>query len=233
MRARARCCSTTSRPAESAVLKRMGTVSALCNDSELRQSDGVWKVEGDPTEAALYPFAAKLGLDRQAERAGRRRIDAIPFEFEHKFMATLHEDAGGGRMLLVKGAPEVILAHCGRQETESGPEPLQARLLDRRRRTAWRRRASACSDSPGCPIRASRRRAWRPAICRNAHPARTGRPDGPAAQGSGRGGRRMPQWRHSGDDDHGRSQDHGGGDRQNARHRRRQEPRSPAPRSKR
>ena len=83
--------------------------------------DGVWKVEGDPTEAALYPFAAKLGFDRQAERAGRRRIDAIPFESEHKFMATLHEDAGGGRMLLVKGAPEVILAHCDRQETESGP----------------------------------------------------------------------------------------------------------------
>ena len=103
----------------------MGTISALCNDSELRQSEGAWKVEGDPTEAALYPFAAKLGLDRQIEREGRRRIDAIPFESEHKFMATLHEEAGGERMLLVKGAPEVILAHCDRQETESGPEPLK------------------------------------------------------------------------------------------------------------
>ncbi|MFO1126654.1 MAG: HAD-IC family P-type ATPase, partial [Methylocystis sp.] len=113
------------RPAgESLVLKRMAMVSTLCNDSELRQSDGVWKVEGDPTEAALYPFAAKLGFDRQAERAGRRRVDAIPFESEHKFMATLHEDPGGSRMLLVKGAPEVILAHCSRQETESGPAPL-------------------------------------------------------------------------------------------------------------
>jgi magnesium-transporting ATPase (P-type) len=110
---------------QSVVLKRMAMVSALCNDSELRQSDGVWKVEGDPTEAALYPFAAKLGLDRQAEREGCRRIDAIPFESEHKFMATLHEDPGGSRMLLVKGAPEVILAHCARQETESGPETLQ------------------------------------------------------------------------------------------------------------
>ncbi|MGE0194921.1 MAG: HAD-IC family P-type ATPase, partial [Methylocystis sp.] len=109
---------------ESAVLRRMAVVSALCNDSELRQSDGAWKVEGDPTEAALYPFAAKLGLDRQSERTRARRIDAIPFESEHKFMATLHEDAGGDRMLLVKGAPEVILAHCSRQETESGPAPL-------------------------------------------------------------------------------------------------------------
>jgi RND family efflux transporter MFP subunit len=109
----------------SAVLARMGTISALCNDSELRQTDGVWKVVGDPTEAALYPFAKKLGLDLDKEKQGRRRIDAIPFESEHKFMATLHEEAGGGRMFLVKGAPEVILAHCDRQETENGPEPLR------------------------------------------------------------------------------------------------------------
>ena len=113
-----------------AVLKGMGTVSALCNDSELRLIDGVWKFEGDPTEAALYPFATKLGLDRASESEGRRRIDAIPFESEHKFMATLHEERGGERLLLVKGAPEVILAHCDRQETENGPEPLRRDYWD-------------------------------------------------------------------------------------------------------
>ena len=43
------------------VLELLARVSALCNDAELRQEDGVWKVEGDPTEGALYPFAAKLG----------------------------------------------------------------------------------------------------------------------------------------------------------------------------
>ena len=113
-------------PADTNVaLRGMGVVSALCNDSELRLQDGSWKVEGDPTEAALYPFAAKIGLDRNAERESHRRIDAIPFESEHKFMATLHEEPGGGRLLLVKGAPEVILANCDRQETESGAEPLR------------------------------------------------------------------------------------------------------------
>ncbi len=106
-------------------LRQMGAVSALCNDSELRQADGLWKVEGDPTEAALYPFATKLGFDRVAERQKLRRIDAIPFESEHKFMATLHEGQDGGRLLLVKGAPEVILAHCDRQETERGAESLR------------------------------------------------------------------------------------------------------------
>ena len=31
--------------------------------------EGVWKVEGDPTEGALYPFATKIGLERQAEQS--------------------------------------------------------------------------------------------------------------------------------------------------------------------
>ena len=62
------------------VLQLMGRVSMLCNDAELRREDGVWKVEGDPTEGALYPFATKLGLERQTEQAAYRRIDAIPFE---------------------------------------------------------------------------------------------------------------------------------------------------------
>jgi calcium-translocating P-type ATPase len=112
---------------EDAVLTLMGRVSMLCNDAELRQEEGVWKVEGDPTEGALYPFASKLGLERRAEEAARPRVDAIPFESEHRFMATLHADAGGKQVLLVKGAPEVIFDHCDRQLTAGG----QAVPIDR------------------------------------------------------------------------------------------------------
>jgi magnesium-transporting ATPase (P-type) len=102
------------------VLKLMGRVSMLCNDAEIRQEEGVWKVEGDPTEGALYSFANKLGLERKTEQDTYPRIDAIPFESEHKFMATLHKDAGGKQSILVKGAPEVILEHCDRQATKDG-----------------------------------------------------------------------------------------------------------------
>src|SRR6516165_10114078 len=102
------------------VLELIGRVSVLCNDAELFQQEGVWKVEGDPTEGALYPFATKLGLERQAEQNAYPRIDAIPFESEHKFMATLHKTADGTEILLVKGAPEVILEHCDRQQTVGG-----------------------------------------------------------------------------------------------------------------
>ncbi len=110
------------------VLALMGRVAMLCNDAELFTQDGVWKVEGDPTEGALYPFATKLGLERQAEQSAFPRIDAIPFESEHKFMATLNA-SDGKQMLLVKGAPEVILERCDRQQTAAG----QAVPLDRAR----------------------------------------------------------------------------------------------------
>jgi magnesium-transporting ATPase (P-type) len=110
---------------EEQVLKLMGHVSMLCNDAEIRQEDGGWKVEGDPTEGALYPFGNKLGLERRAEHDAYPRIDAIPFESEHKFMATLHTDGGGAQRMLVKGAPEVILEHCDRQATQGGqPAPI-------------------------------------------------------------------------------------------------------------
>ncbi|TDN61847.1 HAD-IC family P-type ATPase [Paraburkholderia sp. BL10I2N1] len=109
---------------QDSVLDLMGRVSILCNDAELRKEDGVWKVEGDPTEGALYPFATKIGLERQAQQAAWRRVDAIPFESEHRFMATLNEAADGGQFLLVKGAPEVILEHCDRQQTRGGPQPI-------------------------------------------------------------------------------------------------------------
>ena len=99
----------------------------LCNDAEIHQEEGVWKVEGDPTEGALYPFGNKLGLERQAEQSAYPRIDAIPFESEHRFMATLHKAAAGQQFLLVKGAPEVIFDHCERQATAGG----QAAPIDR------------------------------------------------------------------------------------------------------
>src|SRR5271157_3880849 len=79
---------------DSPVLALMGRVSMLCNDAELFQEDGAWRVEGDPTEGALYPFATKLGLNRETEQAASPRVDATPFESEHKFMATLHRAAG-------------------------------------------------------------------------------------------------------------------------------------------
>ena len=201
------------------VVGLLGRVSMLCNDAELFQQEGVWKVEGDPTEGALYPFATKLGMDRQAEQTAYPRIDAIPFESEHRFMATLHKDAGGKEMLLVKGAPEVILEACDRQQIADGNALLNRdhfmKASDQLAAQGERVLALAWLENPGL-------KAGTLAPGRFTEEPGAARPDrslGPAAQGSHRGRDGMPRRRHPRDDDHRRSQDYRRSHRQDARHR--------------
>ena len=86
--------------AKNSVLEAMARASLLCNESSIHEEQGVWKLTGDPTEGALLPFAAKVGLSADAEITAFPRTNMIPFESEHKFMATLHDS-----LLFVKGAP--------------------------------------------------------------------------------------------------------------------------------
>ncbi|MDR5651688.1 HAD-IC family P-type ATPase [Ruixingdingia sedimenti] len=95
----------------------------LCNDARLRPDAG-WTVEGDPMEGALVTLAMKAGLDPEPARSEWPRRDEIPFDAQHRFMATLHRVAPDEGVVLVKGAPERILSMCAQQETASGPAPL-------------------------------------------------------------------------------------------------------------
>ncbi|MDP3898655.1 MAG: HAD-IC family P-type ATPase [Mesorhizobium sp.] len=91
-------------------LAALARAAALCNDADLRRrDDGRWIVEGDPMEGALLAFAAKAAADPRMDVS---RLDAIPFDSRHRFMAVLTEGPGG-RTVHVKGAPERILRMCG------------------------------------------------------------------------------------------------------------------------
>jgi magnesium-transporting ATPase (P-type) len=81
----------------------------LCNDARLHERDGVWTVEGDPMEGALIALAMKAGLNPEHVRAEWPRLDEMPFDAAHRFMATLHRGPGGELTLFVKGAPERLL----------------------------------------------------------------------------------------------------------------------------
>lgn len=81
----------------------------LCNEATLRELDGAWTVLGDPMEGALLALAGKAGLDPDHERGNWPRVDEIPFDAVHRFMATLHREPSGQWVVFVKGAPERIL----------------------------------------------------------------------------------------------------------------------------
>jgi len=87
-------------------LARLARAAALCNDASLVETNGNWRVEGDPMEGALLAFAGKVEGPTTAQR-----LDAIPFDSRHRFMAVLVEE-GSERTTLVKGAPERVLRMC-------------------------------------------------------------------------------------------------------------------------
>ncbi|WAJ38696.1 cation-transporting P-type ATPase [Pseudomonas sp. GOM7] len=104
-----------------AELLEIARAAQLCNDARLQQDDaGHWLLHGDPTEGALLTLALKSGVDIQSLQAQLPRSDAIPFESEHRFMATLHHDHAGHGLILLKGAPERVLEMCTSQRSADG-----------------------------------------------------------------------------------------------------------------
>ena len=104
-------------------LRELCRAAMLCNDSSLREKNGIWTVQGDPTEAALLTLGMKAGLDIDFQKELWPRTDVIPFESEHKFMATLHHDHAGHGFIYVKGAPEKVLEMC-RYQRKRGEDVL-------------------------------------------------------------------------------------------------------------
>jgi magnesium-transporting ATPase (P-type) len=133
-----------------------------------------WQLTGDPTEGALLVAAMKAGWHNPAGAQARcPRLSTVPFDSDHKFMATLHDvpvprallldaaaaapaadpavpsvagSAAGGelvtnmrRLLLVKGAPDRIIARAA-QQPRPGGNPFDTEPIDAE---AWQ----ACADS--------------------------------------------------------------------------------------
>jgi Ca2+-transporting ATPase len=120
-------------PQANAALRECFRAGLLCNDSILREEAGVWRVEGDPTEGALISSALKYGLNADEQRC-LPRLDAIPFESEHQYMATLHaSEESGLPVVYLKGAPEVLLARCaGAMSSDGALAPIDKDGIMRR-----------------------------------------------------------------------------------------------------
>jgi len=86
-------------------------IGMLCNESDIYEENGAYKVDGDPTEGALIVSALKAGLRTEEEKGHWPQIAMIPFESDRGYMATLHRH-GGKKYIFVKGGPERILDLC-------------------------------------------------------------------------------------------------------------------------
>lgn len=112
---------------------------ALNSTAFLDFSDGKKaKAVGNPTEAALLLWLFKNNVDYIEIRDNAQIVRQQPFSTKYKFMATVVKtDVAGQNILYVKGAPEIVMKHCGTvlcsddaQPIETHRQTIEKQLLD-------------------------------------------------------------------------------------------------------
>lgn len=99
--------------ADNYALQQLLVAGYVCNDARIFEDGAV----GDATEIALLVASAKAGIERHS-----KRIAELPFDSNTKYMAVLVEARGDTRMLVVKGAPEVVIDMCSATLSADGDE---------------------------------------------------------------------------------------------------------------
>lgn len=91
----------------------IGKLAAFCTGAKVsfREDLGVWRVSGDPTEAATLVFSQKIGFFKDALDQESPQLFELPFDYHHKFRATVRQ-TGDKKTLTVIGAPEKLIDLC-------------------------------------------------------------------------------------------------------------------------
>jgi Ca2+-transporting ATPase len=118
------------RVAPDRVLLELLRAVTLASDARLHLDGDGWRIEGDPTEAALVVAAAKAGLDQESLAQQLPRVAEIAFTSERRRMTTLHRTAGAP-VAYSKGAADVIVGGCRYWHTAAGPALLTPADRDR------------------------------------------------------------------------------------------------------
>ena len=88
----------------------LATAMSLCSDAQFDPELG--EAVGEPTECALVNYAAKLGLDKNAQKNDLPRVGEVPFDSMRKMMTTVHMGKDGKIIQFTKGAPDEVLKNC-------------------------------------------------------------------------------------------------------------------------
>ncbi|MFH1608506.1 MAG: HAD-IC family P-type ATPase [Patescibacteria group bacterium] len=90
----------------------IGKIATFCANARVMFSkeDNVWRVAGDPTEAAMLVFGEKLGFQKGNMLNEFPLVEETPFDYKSKYHATLNGEKE--KFFSIVGAPEVIFKLC-------------------------------------------------------------------------------------------------------------------------
>lgn len=83
---------------------------------------------GNPTEGALLLWLHQADIDYMEIRDSVEVLGQLPFSTMTKFMATVIDSTTGKRLLLLKGAPEIVMRLCGNVVGNATFEQITAEL---------------------------------------------------------------------------------------------------------
>ena len=130
-------------------LRNLALVARRCSSGQAVLKDGQWVARGDPMEAALDAFARRTGVDVAADVRAAPERARYPFDGRRRRMSVV-----AGERVLVKGAPDAILAHC-RLLPEGATDALQ-RLAGRGLRVIAVAVRALAGEAPATPDEAER-----------------------------------------------------------------------------
>ncbi len=100
---------------------------------------------GNPTEGALLLWLQDAGIDYMTVRNEDDALAQLPFSTMTKYMATVIDSTTGKRLLLVKGAPEIVMNMCDTVDGGVSFKQVSDELTDYQSK-AMRTLAFACAE---------------------------------------------------------------------------------------
>ncbi|RNA69654.1 cation-translocating P-type ATPase [Alteribacter keqinensis] len=102
-------------PVKEKPLWQLLTFGMLCNNAQLKETkDGVYAVDGDPTEGALLAAARKAGVSKSSLEKLYTVEKEFPFDSGRKMMSVIVKNKEtNSRFIVTKGAPDVVLNRTG------------------------------------------------------------------------------------------------------------------------
>ena len=101
---------------------RLASISASAGVA-FNEEEKIWRVSGDPTEAAMLIAGEKIGFKKNTLEQENPKISELPFDYKSKYHATLNKTKDGF-LLTTTGAPEAILSLSSKLFSETGTETV-------------------------------------------------------------------------------------------------------------
>ena len=101
---------------DAAPVDRLYETMFHCNDAQAGEGGFV----GDPTETALLDYLVREGVYTADQIKSRVRAGEIPFDSDRKLSTVVIDLENGKKRVLVKGAPDVLVARCDSHITPDG-----------------------------------------------------------------------------------------------------------------